>query len=80
LVASATKFETDKIVIEMHDSLDIFDLAAEVAGAKSISRKGDACWGCIERRPGRLSRGNRDKDQKRQADQNYFACGVKKGS
>ena len=37
LVAGAAKLKPDEIVVEVHDLLDAFDLAAKVAGTKNIS-------------------------------------------
>ena len=56
LVARAAQFEADEIVIEVHGGLDILDLAAEVAGAKSVSRRCDAGGRRVERRQRSLRR------------------------
>lgn len=47
LVAGAAKFKSDKIVIEMHDRLDVGDLAAQVARTKNVSGRRDSRWGRI---------------------------------
>ena len=63
LIARSAKFQSDKIVIEMHGLLDVPDLAAKMAGTKNISRRRDSCWRRIQRCPGRLRRGNWDNQQ-----------------
>ena len=79
LVAGAAKFESNEIVIEMDDLLDVFDFAAKVAGTKNVTGRRDSRGGRIQRRQGclrRLGRGNRDNEQKHEADHNESACGV----
>ena len=62
LVAGAAKFESDKVVIEMHYRFDFCDLPAEVAGTKNISGRRGSRWGRIQRSPRCLCRGNWDSD------------------
>jgi hypothetical protein len=78
LVAGAAKFESDKVVIEMHYRFDFCDLPAKVTGAKNISGRRDTRWGRIQRRPRCLRRGNRGNDQQHQADHDWSACNVVK--
>ena len=56
LVAGTAKLQSDEIVIEMHDRLDVFDLTAEVAGTKSISGGCNSRWRRIQCGAGCLGR------------------------